>query len=249
MRHARLSVLAAVGLTLSVVSMVAASDANQIMQASKHCDRGFRLLEKWQVDKARASFEKALKLVPSYPDGHVGLGHVALNAKQYEAALAEYELAREGYTKLGDQLFDQRMKRYHDSRGKINDLKQLLSVLESGQEGDPSSTDMVFRITAIEVQIDTLENLPPPTKEAATEPPGEFDFHVGNALARLGRWEEAVEALESCIRKSPEFPAAHNNIALAYWRSGRVEDARKSLLHAEALGFDVNPRFKADLGL
>ena len=108
---------------------------------------------------------------------------------------------------------------------------------------------MVFRITAIEVQIETLENLPPPTKAMATEPPGELDFHVGNALARLGRWEAAIEALESCIRKSPEFPAAHNNIALAYWRSGRVEDARESLVRAEALGFDVNPKFKADLGL
>jgi tetratricopeptide (TPR) repeat protein len=249
MRHARLTRLAAFGLALSVVSMVAASEATQIMQASNHCERGFRLLEKWQVDKARASFERALKLVPSYPDGHVGLGHVALNAKQYEAALAEYELARAGYTKLGDQLFNQRLKRYHESRSTINDLKQLLNALESGQEGDPTSTQQVFRITAIQVQINTLENLPPPTRETATEPPGEFDFHVGNALARLGRWEEAIEALEACIRKSPEFPAAHNNIALAYWRSGRVEDARTSLVRAEALGFDVNPKFKADLGL
>jgi tetratricopeptide (TPR) repeat protein len=249
MRHARFSRLAAIGLAFCVVSTVAAGETEKIMQASKHCDRGFRLLEKWQVDKARASFEKALKLVPSYPDGHVGLGHVALNAKQYEAALAEYELAREGYTKLGDQLFDQRLKAYHESRSKVNDLRQLLNALESGQEGDPTSTQQVFRITAIQVQIETLENMPPPTKETATEPPGEFDFHVGNALARLGRWEEAIEALESCIRKSPEFPAAHNNIALAYWRAGRVEDARKSLVQAEALGFEVNPRFKADLGL
>jgi tetratricopeptide (TPR) repeat protein len=249
MRYARYwRAVAAIGFALGVVS-AAAGEVDQIMQASKHCQRGFRLLEKWQVDKARASFEKALKLVPSYPDGHVGLGHLALNAKQYEAALAEYELAREGYTKLGDQLFNQRLKRYNESRSKVNDLKQLLSALESGQEGDPTSTQQVFRITAIQVQIETLENLPPPTKATATEPPGELDFHVGNALARLGRWEEAIEALESCIRKSPEFAAAHNNVALAYWRVGRVEDARKSLVHAEALGFDVNPKFKADLGL
>ena len=99
------------------------------------------------------------------------------------------------------------------------------------------------------MQIETLENLPPPTKETATEPPGELDFHVGNALARLGRWEAAIEAFESCIRKSPEFPAAYNNIALAYWRMERIEDARNSLVKAEALGFAVNPRFKADLGL
>jgi tetratricopeptide (TPR) repeat protein len=249
MRYARFSRLGAIGLVLCAVSIVAASQTTQIMQASKHCNRGFRLLEKWQVDKAKASFEKALKLVPSYPDGHVGLGHVALNAKQYEQALTEYELAREGYAKLGDQLFDQRLKGYHESRSKVNDLRQLLNALESGQEGDPTSTQQVFRITEIQVQIETLENMPPPTKEMATEPPGELDFHVGNALCRLGRWEEAIGPLESCIRKSPEFAAAYNNIALAYWRSGRIEDARKSLVKAEALGFDVNPRFKEDLGL
>ena len=64
----------------------------------------------------------------------------------------------------------------------------------------------------------------------------------------LGRakksFEQAVEAFESCIVKNPELSAACNNLALAYWRVGRLDDARRRLAKAEQLGIPVNARFK-----
>jgi hypothetical protein len=39
----------------------------------------------------------------------------------------------------------------------------------------------------------------------------------------------------------------HNNLALAYWKAGRLVDAKASLARAEELGFPVHPQFKADL--
>lgn len=214
-------------------------------RAAKLCDKGFKALESDDVTRAATSFEKALEMAPAFPDAHLGLGHVAMKDGRFEEALSQYEAARDGWTTMGDELFDRRMKQYHAGRQDIPKLQQEAGLIISGQikMGDG---DRRLRLKEIDDRIRYFETMPPPTKEDA-ESPGEVDFHLGNALSRLKRWEEAVEAYESCIKKSPEFAQVHNNIALAYWRVGRIESALASLDKAEEMGLQVNPKFRADI--
>ena len=43
------------------------------------------------------------------------------------------------------------------------------------------------------------------------------------------------------------FAPLQNNLAVAYWMQGRLDDAWSSLRRAEALGFKVNSSFRAEL--
>jgi len=81
-----------------------------------------------------------------------------------------------------------------------------------------------------------------PVRGEAREAPGEVWFQIGNAQFRLGRLDEAIVSWETCAKKSPKFAQVHVNLAVAYWKQGRFDEARKALARATELGFPVNPR-------
>jgi tetratricopeptide (TPR) repeat protein len=239
----RVSIVALAVLLISGTLVFAAT--SQTDKAARLCEKGFKALAAGDATRAETSFEKALEQAPSYPDAHLGMGHVAMKDGRFEEALSKYEAARDGWSEMGEELFDKKMQQYHAGRLDIPKLQQEAGLVISGQikMGDG---DRRLRLKEIDDRIRYLETMAPPTKETA-EAPGEVDFHLGNALSRLQRWEEAVEAYESCIKKSPEFAQVHNNIALAYWRAGRIDSALASLDKAEEMGLQVNPKFRADI--
>lgn len=58
----------------------------------------------------------------------------------------------------------------------------------------------------------------------------------GITVAQRGLWREATYRFERAIEIDPSYPAAYNNLAIAYEQSGRVEDARKA--YEKALELD-----------
>jgi tetratricopeptide (TPR) repeat protein len=75
-------------------------------------------------------------------------------------------------------------------------------------------------------------------KEVLKDEPSRYDArsNLGAALSGLGRYEEAVEQYRLAIPAAPaQFgPKLQQNLALAYYKSGRFEEAAKTLepLHA-----------------
>jgi Flp pilus assembly protein TadD len=135
-----------------------------------------------------------------------------------------------------------------EAQKKIIEIQDQIAYLRSTRVATRSPEATIERqIRMLEEEVRRLEASEPPVKEAGHEAPGEVYFFIGNALFNLGRVDEAVVQWERCREKSPKFPLVYNNLAVAYWRSGRREEARQMLARAEELGFPVDPRFKEDL--
>jgi len=145
---------------------------------------------------------------------------------------------------------DLQAKRYTETQRTIATLRDNLRNLQSAQTQNSARaepTQIQREIATIEDQIHRLEAVDMPSRDKPTEPPGEIYFHMGNAQFRLNRIDEAITSWETCALKSPKFAMVHNNLAVAYWKKGRIGDAKKALTHAKELGFPVNPQFVADL--
>jgi len=56
-----------------------------------------------------------------------------------------------------------------------------------------------------------------------------------------------VQAWETCASKAEQFSFVQNNLAVGYWKLGRLEEAQSAMERAEGLGFRVDPAFRADL--
>jgi tetratricopeptide (TPR) repeat protein len=56
---------------------------------------------------------------------------------------------------------------------------------------------------------------------------GDAFLELGTSLIFLKRFSEAIPTLETAVRLQPGNPGAHYNLAMAYSRSGRKDDAEK----------------------
>lgn len=225
---------------------VLAGEAKDMAKATRHFQRGEKALKSGDAERAKLYYNKAVEAMPDFPQAHIALGNLAMGEKRFEDALHEYETARDGYPKLGKLLLDVETRRYTNSQDEIMQLRDSIQQLRTVGAG---ASDAAIRITQMENAIARLEAIEPPKAESAGKTPAEIHFYVGNALFQLGRLNDAVAAWELCSEGNPEFAMVYNNLALGYWKQGKLEKARESLLKAEELGFPVNPKFMQDLGL
>ncbi len=73
----------------------------------------------------------------------------------------------------------------------------------------------------------------------ATYPREAFAFNaLGNALIRLGQFEQSVEPLRQVIRLDPQFVPAYGNLAGSLLALGRLDEARATLQQAEERKLD-----------
>ncbi len=53
--------------------------------------------------------------------------------------------------------------------------------------------------------------------------------------------------LERALSLAPDDPIIHNNLAIAYFDNGQVEEAISHMERAKSLGYQVHPDFSARL--
>jgi tetratricopeptide (TPR) repeat protein len=226
--------------------------ADDLQRAMRYTNRGTKALTAGNLSKARGNFLDAVKIVPTYPDAHAGLGHVEMREREFEAALFSFEQARHGYSQIGGALFAIRMRRYADAQENVVELRHRLAVLErrlGGNAGSGGKGTYTLRGETMRVQraIQQMEAIQVPTSADAGRPPGEISFFIGNALLNLDRIDEAIEAWQACARETPSFALVYNNLAVASWMQGDPSRAWAYLQRANELGFPGNPGFRDTL--
>jgi Tfp pilus assembly protein PilF len=77
--------------------------------------------------------------------------------------------------------------------------------------------------------------------------PAEIFLALGSAYFRQQKLEDAEREYAEAVRINRKLGAAHNNLAVIYLLTGRLDLAEESVKQAERNGFKVNPRLKDDL--
>jgi len=231
----------------------------ELRRAIAESDRGMAALEKGNLKKAREAFDRALTALPDFPQGHLGLGHLAMRERRFDDALREFKSAEDGYKGMSSITVQLEADRYARSRDELTNLRVALTQLEGDSrksqtmlETERTSTGLSAgqverELARVRSRIQTLEGMNPPSSRTIREAPAEILFFQGNALFNLKRLDEAIAAWEAALKRDPKQPLVENNLAVAYWKAGRFDDARAAMLRSETLGFKVNPNFRADL--
>ncbi len=181
--------------------------------------------------EARASFERAIKLQPSYPD-------TLANAWNNLGLLA----TREGHTAEAIPYFQEALKLNPDHLIALENLgnayrqqknwDEARKALERAVAVGPQDAEANYSLGMVFAQLNDTDRAYEYLQRALKSRPGypEALNNLGVLYLRTGRRDQAVASFEECIRVAPAFDQSYMNLARVYVLEGTPEKARSVLL-------------------
>jgi tetratricopeptide (TPR) repeat protein len=197
---------------------------------------GEALTETGDLAGAAAAYRHVIDLKPGLPEGYHGLGEVKILERDYAAAreLLERAVALD--------------PRYRASRYALGLAYRGLGLFEEAQREMARGIDAVPRYLT--------DPLAPQIHEYAVNLPARRNRAA--ALLHGGRPDQAALLLEQVLNEQPDNATDLNNLAIAYMRMGRFEEAKSTLDEARRIAPNLaesvftghpNRRFRRRIGL
>ncbi len=194
------------------------------LEAEKHAQRAHDLYEEGQWDRALDELRLAIEVRPDKSEWHFGMGLALDRLHRFDEAVVSFEKAV-------------------DLGGDNADLLNCLGIdlIRTGQ--DRRAVGVFERITKIDrdrhdaychrilaytrlgdyEKADEMFYLAQQINEAC---PACFD-HIAQSLALRGQSRRAVWCWQQTLRLDPTHPGVRGNLALAHWRLGALDRARR----------------------
>lgn len=193
------------------------------LDAKLFYERAIRSLDQFHYDKALKYFQKAVDYEPNNPINYCNMAGVLSEIGKYgESNTILQKVINEIDPDMTECHFYMannfaNMEFFEDAE------RELLHYLQEDEEGQflEEAEEM------IEFLQYELERPTPLTKIKAKA--GVYEHIRARELLEDGRFLEAIELLESISEEHPDFLAARNNLALAYYYIGLADEAKQSI--------------------
>ena len=211
--------------------------------AADHFRAGMSALQSERYDRAETEFRAAVKIDPLYDAAFYGLGQVYMATKRFPDAVRAYLDSREAFKAavaseaLGAAVSDRRL------RDQIQALKDHVRSLER-----MSAPGLQVAIDRNRDRIRQLEVRRNRSGSGGSQPiPAGLSHALGSAYFRTNDLQSAEREYLEAVKVNPDFGEVHNNLAVVYMLTNRLQRAEEEIALAEKAGFAVNPQLKEDL--
>lgn len=187
------------------------------MDATFFFERAVQSLDRYHYDKALKYFRRAADYEPENPVNHCNLAGLLSEMGNYEESnrILQHVLDQidpgmtECYFYMANNFAN--MENYESAE------KAIIHYLEN----DPTGQFLEESEEMIELLSYELDR---PTKLTSIKSrEGMFEHDRARSMLEEGKFAEAVRILEKIIKKHPDFMAARNNLALAYYYMGHFD--------------------------
>ncbi|TCS95702.1 tetratricopeptide repeat protein [Hazenella coriacea] len=194
------------------------------LDASFFFERAVRSLDRHRYDKAVKYFRLAMEKEPDNPVNHCNLAGILSELGRFEESNEVLEMVvSEVEPKLYECYFY--MANNSANMGDFELAEEyLLDYLSFDPEGEYAveAEDMLYMV-AYEL------GRPPREPISARLPSYLLQHDEARQHLEEGHFLQATEILETLIEQHPDFLAARNNLALAYYYTGRLSEAMKCI--------------------
>jgi Flp pilus assembly protein TadD len=212
-------------------------------EALRHYRDGQQAMFAEAWDRAEREFRTAIELEPLLTVAHYGLGQVYMQTKRYPEAITAFQGCLGAEQRVAGMIGSERTAVDRMRQEEVRELRDSIRLLQSGTV---KVSDAPHQIMRIEQRISELERTTRRERDGF-DPPPEVSLALGSAYYRTGAVGDAERHYLEAIRVRPTFGEAHNNLAVIYMQTNRLDEAKASLKRAEKAGYRVNPQFKKDL--
>jgi tetratricopeptide (TPR) repeat protein len=189
------------------------------MDATFFFERAVHSLDRNRYDKALKYFRRAVEFEPDNPVNHCNLAGVLSETGNYEESNRILQQIVEQIDPSMTECYFYMANNYANMENYEAAEEALVYYLEH----DPNGHFLEESEEMMELLGYELER---PTKLTSIKSrEGLFEHDKARTLLEEGKFSEAVRILEKLVKKSPDFLAARNNLALAYYYMGLFDKA------------------------
>jgi len=186
-------------------------------------ERAVRSLDRYHYDKALKYFRRAVEYEPENPVNHCNMAGILSEMGNYEESNRVLQMI------VGE--LDQTMTECHfymaNNFANMELYEEAENALVKYLEEDAEGQFLDEAEEMMELLHFELER---PTKLASIKArEGFYEHDQARAMLEEGKFVEAVRLLESIVERTPEFLAARNNLALAYYYMGMFDKAMETI--------------------
>jgi tetratricopeptide (TPR) repeat protein len=193
------------------------------MDATFFFERAVRSLDRCRYDKAIKYFRRAVDYEPDNPVNHCNLAGIL-------SEIGKYGESNQILQKIVDEVDPSMTECYFYMANNFANMedfeaaeKAIIHYLENDSEGQflQESEEMMEYLSY------ELERPSEPAFIKSRE--GIFEHDKARSMLEQGQFAEAVKLLKKLIKKHPDFLAAKNNLALAYYYMGHFSKAMDTI--------------------
>lgn len=187
------------------------------MDATFFFERAVRSLDRYHYDKALKYFRRAAEYEPENPVNHCNLAGLLSEMGNYEESNRVLQHVLDQIDPAMTECYFYMANNFANMENYESAEKAIIHYLEHDETGQflEESEEM---IELLSYELDR------PTKLTSIKSrEGMFEHDRARSMLEEGKFGEAVRILEKIIKKYPDFMAARNNLALAYYYMGHFE--------------------------
>lgn len=189
------------------------------MDATFFFERAVQSLDRFKYDKALKYFRRAVEYEPDNPVNHCNMAGIL-------SELGKYDESNHVLRHIVDRVDPSMTECYFymaNNFANMEDFEAAEEALVHYLEHDANGAFFDESQEMMELLSYELER---PTKVAKIKSrEGLAEHDRARSLLEEGKFAEAIKLLEKLAAAHPDFSAAHNNLALAYYYVGRFTDA------------------------
>jgi len=200
---------------------------------------------------AAKQFQEAINIDRRFTLAYYSLGRAHMNLKQFVDAIKDYTTCKAQFLARAGEEFASQMEADHYREEQLMQYREALrqaTATPSGPGGQ-SQTQSQY-VQGLQSDIRRLEQARQRNTTNLTLAPS-VPFYVsmslGAAYFRLERFTEAEREYKEAIAANPNSGETHNNLAVLYLVTDRINQAASEIGAAEKAGYVVNPALKEEL--
>lgn len=220
-----------------------------VERANRHYALGWGLIRSEDWAGAVKEFQQVIDIDPKFALAYYSLGRAEMGLRHFPKAIEAYTKCRELYAASGGESITSQLNGTRRLDDQIREQEMALQQAQqtSGPKSQNQSSQLYLRelqgkINQLKQARDRNQNL-----VVDTAVPFFVPMALGAAYFRSGRFEDAEREYKAAIEANSASGETHNNLAVLYMTTGRLEEAASEVRLAEKTGFKVNPQFKQDL--